>query len=185
MKWENEGNRTWFAHSLAPQCVGSRSTVNPPIGARFHPHGCGVRSKSERLGTVSAWRCTIVLLWHSLSPWIFDLTKTKLVSDLYSTGQIALTFPGWRKHSRGAGGVKGGCAAAHAVETLDTALSASAHNPNIRGMSIILSNRSVPSVLGFPGISHDALIAIRFARSLVRTLFALHSLSIRAILTDK
>jgi hypothetical protein len=40
------------------------------------------------------------------------------------------------KHSRDAVGVKGGFAAAHAVMTLDTALSASAHNPNIRGMSV-------------------------------------------------
>jgi hypothetical protein len=30
---------------------------------------------------------------------------------------------------------------AHAVKTLDTALSASANNPNIRGMSVFFMNR--------------------------------------------
>ena len=46
-----------------------------------------------------------------------------------------LTFPGWTEHSRGAGGVKGGYAAAQAVKTLDAVLTASAHSSNIRGMS--------------------------------------------------
>jgi hypothetical protein len=66
----------------------------------------------------------------------FDFMKAKLDFEpvLHSTNPTDI--PRYAEHSRGAGGVKGGFAGACAVRTLDTALSASAHNPNIRGMSV-------------------------------------------------
>jgi hypothetical protein len=117
----------WVLHSRQPTCRG-----------HFSIHQ-GTRTKLKR--SIGNRKCTEVHHCSSLVPLslpIFDLTKAKSVSDLYSTEQTPLTFPGWLKHSRGADGVKGGYAAAKRSRTLDTALSASAHNPNIRGMSVFL-----------------------------------------------
>ena len=51
-----------------------------------------------------------------ISRWLlqsfFDYMKSKMVSALSCTGQTLMTFPGLMEHSRGAGGVKGGYAAA-------------------------------------------------------------------------
>jgi hypothetical protein len=113
-------SRTWGKSDMArillePTMNRIEIRVYPCIGATFHLTVGISGDSSERRGPIGMWRYVEVLggvFFWSLEEAIFRFYESEISFEPVLHWTNPLTFPGWTEHSRGAGGVKGGCAAA-------------------------------------------------------------------------